>query len=631
MMIKRTRGRTNLISKQKQLLAQQKLTQQAQQVRQQKKVTFAQLENLIALSRQAKNPRALHRWKKVYQKKEQNWARALLKGQQKLIAKRKPALLVKSAPLYSQLRKQVRQEEKFLFLRELNPRINWDQSQSAKVSFLQSQEINKRTNLTLRELSQLRESRIKNYQEKTSWSLRKQRARIRKVRGKIDEEAYQKKLVERAKFQEKLGNYKGKLAREQYWSKKFKASPISLAQAELMALRIQPEHPPTHQVEAEIFAFKHRKKVPDEVFTQPWLSYQEKKAAKFGSIFSGIPRLKKEESVREPLIADKLKEYQYKVNFYQLFGHPPRTEKEIRKFASIDWEKEKKNYELLWKIKQRGHKKLDIPLLPWGDSRWHMTQKQILQEGSLNAWWKQAGEEELALAIARFHKLNSQTKFWATGAKRWNDPEFRRSLLPKTHPDHKPYEYESSENYQLDQVNKKYLSKELWKKGERIASQKWVDYLQRAQEQLQNEGINAQLHLNGLYSSFILSKCSIHCQCNVIGGTEYYETESSLPWCETCRIFNTTTNFIFADKNGHPPLAPGQCPYLNSSQWSREEYGKVSRWVQCGNLMPKKGETWHHDFDAWHKGARGWGCHLGFPQVMSKKQKSRSTIVEMEW
>jgi protein subunit release factor B len=58
-MIKKPRRKNNLINKeQRQLLARQKLTQQAQQARQQKKITFAQLESLIKLARQAKNQRA---------------------------------------------------------------------------------------------------------------------------------------------------------------------------------------------------------------------------------------------------------------------------------------------------------------------------------------------------------------------------------------------------------------------------------------------------------------------------------------------------------------------------------------------------------------------------------------------
>lgn len=635
MMNKRVRKGKNLLNKKKerQFFARQQLTQQTRQIRQQKKTTFAQLESLINLARQAKNSRVLRKWKKVYQQKEQNWANSLLKAQQKFLAKRKPITIVNSAPLYSQLRKQLRQEEKFLFLREKFPqeRINWESAQTCKVSFVESQEINKRTNLVLREIGQIRKERIKDYQEKTRWSLRKQRARIRKVRGTIDESAYQTKLLESKKFTEKLGNYKGKLAKEQYWTKKFQASPISLAQAELTRSRIQPDYQLNRHLEAEKFAFHNRNKIPAEVFRQPWLSHKESKTAHLSSFFSGTPRLRKISTLRQPLIDDKLKEYRYKVNFYQLFGRLPSSEKEIRKFANVDWEKQKQNYELLWKVKQRGYKKLDIPLLPWGENRWHMTQKQILQEGDREAWWKQAGDEELALTITRFHKLDPQEKFWAVGAQRYQDPEFKRSLLPWFHPDYRPYHYELSENYQLDQVNKEYLSKELWVKGQQIASEKWIDYLQRAQEQLKSEGINAQLHLNGLYSSFVLAKCSVQCQCNAVGGTEYYETKASQPWCEICRVFNTTTRFIFADKSVHPPLSPSQCPFINSSQFGREEYGKPKRWTQCGNLMPKEGETWHHEFDAWQKGKRGWGCHLAFPQMMSRKQKSRSIIAEMEW
>ncbi|CAG8613532.1 3032_t:CDS:10, partial [Cetraspora pellucida] len=251
--------------------------------------------------------------------------------------------------------------------------------------------INKRTNLVLRELKQIRENRIKDYQEKTGWSLRKQRAKIRRVRGQIDEVAYQNKLKQLLNFREKKSTYKGKLAREQYWSKKFQASPISLAQAGLTLPREQPFYAPSNNLEALKLRFFSGKLVPTE-----------------------------------------------------------------------------------------------------------------------------AGDEELALTVTRLHKLHPPTKFWSTLSKRYQDPEFQQSLLPKHHPHYKPYIYQYSENYRLDQ---------------------------RTQEQLQNEGINSQLHLSGLYSSFILSKCS------------------------------------------------------------------------CGSLMPQKGETWHHDFDAWHWGSRGWGCHLAFPQV----------------
>jgi hypothetical protein len=50
----------------------------------------------------------------------------LIKSKKKIVKKSKifPDKKIKKPSLYSQLRKQVRQEEKFLFLRELNPRIN---------------------------------------------------------------------------------------------------------------------------------------------------------------------------------------------------------------------------------------------------------------------------------------------------------------------------------------------------------------------------------------------------------------------------------------------------------------------------------------------------------------------------
>jgi hypothetical protein len=79
-----------------------------------------------------------------------------------------------SPSLYSQLRKEIRQEEKFLFLKEKNlltpspGRSSWETAQNFKVSFTQSQEINKRTNLTLRELAQARLARATEQQQKIS-------------------------------------------------------------------------------------------------------------------------------------------------------------------------------------------------------------------------------------------------------------------------------------------------------------------------------------------------------------------------------------------------------------------------------------------------------------------------------
>ncbi|CAG8456240.1 915_t:CDS:2 [Cetraspora pellucida] len=118
--------------------------------------------------------------------------------------------------------------------------------------------------------------------------------------------AYQNKLQQLLSFTEKKSAYKGKLAREQYWSKKFQASPISLAQAGLTLPREQPPHIP------------------------------KRKTATFSTVFLPSPTLRKIETTREPLIVDKLKEYQFKLNFYELFGRPPGSEKEIRHFINID-------------------------------------------------------------------------------------------------------------------------------------------------------------------------------------------------------------------------------------------------------------------------------------------------------
>lgn len=64
----------------------------------------------------------------------------LIKPKKKAVKKSKFSAVkkkkIKIPSLYSQLKKQVRQEEKFLFLRELNPRLNWGQSQVSKVSFV---------------------------------------------------------------------------------------------------------------------------------------------------------------------------------------------------------------------------------------------------------------------------------------------------------------------------------------------------------------------------------------------------------------------------------------------------------------------------------------------------------------
>jgi len=52
----------------------------------------------------------------------------LIKPKKKAVKKSKFSAVkkkkIKIPSLYSQLKKQVRQEEKFLFLRELNPRLN---------------------------------------------------------------------------------------------------------------------------------------------------------------------------------------------------------------------------------------------------------------------------------------------------------------------------------------------------------------------------------------------------------------------------------------------------------------------------------------------------------------------------
>ncbi|MDR1670134.1 MAG: hypothetical protein LBR43_00200 [Spiroplasmataceae bacterium] len=76
-------------------------------------------------------------------------------------------------------------------------------------------------------------------------------------------------------------------------------------------------------------------------------------------------------------------------------------------------------------------------------------------------------------------------------------------------------------------------------------------------------------------------------------------------------------------------MAPSQCPFINSSHFGRAEYEKPNRWSQCGQIMPEHGAAWRHNFDAYQKGKRGYGCHLIYPQMMSKKQHSR--VILEKW
>jgi hypothetical protein len=503
---------------------------------------------------------------------------------------------IKTPSLYSQLRKRIYSEEKFLLLREKDATVKWDQVSGRKVSFVQSQKINKRTNLVLQELRQIREDRIKDYREKTSWSLRKQRAKIRRVRGKIDEVAYQNKLQELLNFTEKKSNYKGKLAREQYWSKKFQASPISLAQAELTKPRMQPDYVPARDLEALKFRVFRSKSIPAEVWDQPWLSHKERKTATLSTIYLPSPTLRKIETTREPLIDDKLKEYQYKVNFYQLFGRPPRTEKEIRKFASIDWNKERDNYWALYGLQtksQPGSKGHELIIHPLDDKLWAHTQKNILAVGSKRYYWILRGQKESA-HLPLFSKRSEHYKYFDLNKNYWTTDQ----------------QYLEREDTKLTTIKKKLTNQ-------------WAKEITRIKEKY--AGWNLKSYGAGLGTNLVLSLCSPRCNCATNAACDPTGSE---PACYTGYLFSADNHWL---PNQHPPLAPSHCPYFNTSHFGREEYGKPNRWAQCGNTHPLVGDSWHHDFDAWHKGARGWGCHLTFPQTVNKKQKSRSTIVEMEW
>lgn len=564
-------------------------------------------------------------------KKQKQKSSLVKKPKGKIIAQKITA--TNSPSLYSQLRKQIRQEEKFLYLREKFPqqRITWEQAQNWRVSFSESQEINKRTNLSLRDIARERVTRTTEQRQKIAWSLRKQRAAIRKVRGKIDEEAYQKKLVERDQFQDPKP--KTKLAQEQYWNKKFQANPISLAQAQLAKLRIQPDQPESNYKEAEKLAYHQRAKIPREVFDQPWLSHKETKTAKFGSIFS-TGQLRRVDSVRQPLIGDKLKEYQAKINFYQLFGRSPNSEKEIRKFVSIDWEKEKDNYWILYGLnsvnledtKQKEQKRqkefwefqefiknnkgkltpseiaqrLDeinnrdryaLMIHPLNDELWAKTQRDIFLLGQHDSYWKIRGGNKEIANLPLFSQKVEHTKYFKLNQKYW-------------------------------MVDKKYLERDRIKLGniKQKLSHRWAREITRIKSKYADWGLKSTG--SGLDTRISLVQCSPLCNCVTNASCDPTGSE---PACRTGYEFSADNHW---GANYHPPLPPGQCPFVNTSPVGREEYGRPNRKVQCGNLPSLFGEKCHHDFDAWHKGSQGWGCHLEFPAVKSKKKRSQNILRE---